>query len=317
MAGLLITYSVSCAPDGDPTSLLEQLDISLTTLRRCNEGVPVVVFAHGWIPAALRRICHHHAVHLVNRGDYAARLAGLCPRGAPILAGYPVLHKFLNHDWLADVEVEQVLACDCDTVFRADPEQLCRAYQDADLVAREEVHTQRNAHPPDRDFLDEPAVTELARVLGVASVPPFNTGVVLLNHGIWQRLAQVQGWFVNCAWHLLLGMALSPGQFNLEQFGTLDRFRDATRLASWSQLISALPYPSANQWILEEISCWLAVGAVPGLSTADFLSCDVAQNGEFAATDPAAARWTLCHYYSGNQDRIRGWLTEQPAAVTH
>jgi len=306
-AGRLVCYSVSFVT-GDAPSLLWQLAGSLASLRRFNRSVAVVVFCYGDAPLRLGRLCAEYDGLLQLQGDYTRRLHDLSPRGWPILAGYPVLHKFLNHAWLAGTAARQVLYCDCDTVFRADVAALFDSYSEPDIVAREEVHSSRSPHGPNPGFLDEPALNGVAASLGVTAVPPFNSGVVLMNHRIWEQLARLDGWFVQCAWQLVLGMSLHPARTAGSEFGTVDGFTQARRLASPEQLDRALPFPSANQWILEEVATWLALGALPGLHTADFSPADVAQNGEFRATAPADASWIVCHYYSGNSDIIAAWV---------
>lgn len=304
----LVCYSVSLADGDNHHSLLQQLARSLSSLRLHNQSVAVVVFLYGTPTAQVVQICADHHAWLQPQGDYAHRLAKLCPRGWPVLARYPTLHKFLNNSWLAHHPAQQVLYCDCDTVFRADVNRLFENYAQFDVVAREEVHSSRSFHGPDQSFLDEPALRRLGRALGVAAVPPFNTGVVLLNHRIWEQLSLLEDWFVSCAWQLLLWMSLHPGPRDNTEFGTLDGVEHAYQLASSEQLAQALPFPSSNQWILEEVATWLALGALPELRTGDFSPADVAQNGEFTATDPEQAGWTVCHYYSGNQNSITEWF---------
>ncbi|MHA7304563.1 hypothetical protein ACX80E_04845 [Arthrobacter sp. TMN-49] len=312
----LVCYSLSVVDGDNPESLVRQLERSVASLRRHNRSIAVVVFLYGTATRQIVEICTEHRAWLQLQGDYAHRLADLCPRGWPVLARYPTLHKFLNNTWLAHIPGQQVLYCDCDTVFRADVNQLFEAYQAPDIVAREEVHSSRSYHGPDASFLDEPALHRLSSALGVAGVPPFNTGVVLMNHRIWAELSLVEGWFVECAWQLLLWLSLHQGARRDTGFGTLDGVEEAHRLASASQLARALPFPSDNQWILEEVATWLALGALPALRTADFSPADVAQNGEFTATDPDTAGWTVCHYYSGNQERVTAWL-EGSLAKSH
>jgi len=305
--GRLVCYSVSFV-NGDTQSLLGQIAGSLASLRRFNRSVAVVVFCYGDAPPRLARLCAEYDGLLQLQGDYARRLYDLSPRGWSILASYPVLHKFLNHAWLAATSARQVLYCDCDTVFRADVAPLFDAYPEPDIVAREEVHSSRSPHGPNPGFLDEPALNLVAASLGVTAVPPFNSGVVLMNHRIWEQLATLDSWFIQCAWQLILGMSVHPDRTMSSEFGTVEGFAEARRLASPEQLARALPFPSTNQWILEEVATWLALGALPALQTADFSPADVAQNGEFTATPPADASWTVCHYYSGNSDTIAAWL---------
>lgn len=306
--GKLVCYSISLLDAATAHGLLAQFERSVSTLRRYSPTIPVVLFFYGTAPAELRRICADHAVQLVLQGDYGRRLADLCPEGWPVLVRYPALHKFLNYSTLLDAEIDQLLYCDCDTVFRDDVERLFSGYTHADLVAREEVHSDHSRYGPDPSFLDMAALNGLFRHLSVRAVPPYNSGVVLLNNRSWTELARVESWFVNCAWALLLGMARFPKEQLDPRFSMLDGVDQAAAMASPLQLAQAMPFPSRNQWILEEVAAWLAVGALPGLTTAHFSPSDVAQNGEFAASDPEAVGWAVCHYFSGNEDGIAAWL---------
>ena len=67
---------------------------------------------------------------------------------------------------------------------------------------------------------------------------------------------------------------------------------------------------------MDEVALWLTLGHVPGLRTVDFDPADVAQNGEFDATSPERASWTICHYYSQNLPRIGAWLRGEERALT-
>ena len=302
----VVHYSMSFTAGNDPTTLLTQVEHSMSSLRRYNHATDIVLFAYDAVPERLARTCRRYGVELCFRGSYARLLEALCPAGWPVLTRYPVLHKFLNFRALAGTGAAQALYCDCDTVFRADVDELFEAYTAADLYAREEVHSSRSRYGPDPAFLDERRLRAVAHSLGVVAVPPFNTGVVLLNHRAWEVLGTLDGWFLECAWHLLLWMSLHPEHTAGSGYGTLDGVGTARELGSPDQLARALPFPSANQWILEEVAAWLTLGAVPRLTTADFSPADVVQNGEFAGARPAG--WTLCHYFSGNHDAMTNWL---------
>lgn len=278
----LVHYSLALPPGEPRPDLIWQLGASLRTLRAHNADVAVALFVYGGMTAELAALCREHRVLVHDQGPYAQRLAALCPAGWRALAGYPLLHKFLNFRELAGTGARQVLFCDCDTVFFRDVEALFDRYGDADLVAREEVHSSRSLHGVDRTFIDEPLLARLAAAVGAAVVPPFNLGVVLFNHGVWRELAALDPLIVDYAWRFTEG---------------------------------ALPFPSTNWWILDEVAMWLALGHAAGLRTADFLPGDVAQNGEFARSDPGAAGWILCHYYSQNMHRIAAWLAGERAAA--
>jgi hypothetical protein len=304
--GRFIHYSLSLSAGVDEQPLLAQLNRSLGTLRRNNPGIAVVLFLYGDMSSELAWICHSYNVMVQPQGSYEQRLAELCPRGWPVLARYPVLHKFLNFGAFSGTGARQLLYCDCDTVFFKDVSALFETYADADLVAREEVHTTRSPYGENRQFLDEPSLRGLANAMNVAFVPPFNSGAVLLNNNIWADFVPLEQAFMDFAWRLLLSISLRPAP--ADGYGQLEESGTAVQLASAADLAGALPFPSAHPWILEEVALWLTLGAVQGLRTRDFHPRDVAQNGEFTASDPASAGWTLCHYYTGNQERIAAWL---------
>jgi hypothetical protein len=309
---MLVNYSVSIDPSLDPTDLFSKLQLSMWSLRQHNNRMPIEVFAHSPPPETLRQICQHYGAELVEQGSYAGRLAALCPEGWPVLANHPTLHKFLNFGEINGVE--QVLLCDCDTLFRDDVERLFAAYTTADVYGREEVHSGRSRYGPNREFLDEPALRRLAASLGVAFVPPFNTGVVLVNHSRATDLVRLDEWFVHCVWHFMVWMSTHPQHTAGTGYGTLDGISAAYRLASPEQLARALPYPSANQWIVEEVATWLALGALPGITTGHFSPADVPQNGELADPDLARDDWLLCHYFSTDPTTALSWLdARQPA----
>ncbi len=148
-------------------------------------------------------------------------------------------------------------------------------------------------------------------------MPPCNTGVVIVNHGRAADLARLDGWFIRCVWHLVVWMSAHPSM--LEGAATAPS-RESTRihLASAEQRARALPYPSANQCIVEEVATWLALGALPGLTTGRLSPAHVPQNGELAdAGDLPATDWLLCHYFSTDPHTALTWLDAgQPAVLT-
>src|SRR4029078_2472624 len=77
-------------------------------------------------------------------------------------------------------------------------------------------------------------------------------------------------------------MAMHPAVGRSAEYGEflgVDQLRAPGALTS-SDARAALPYPSANRWLLDELALWLTLGHVPGLTSADFSRTDVMQNGE-------------------------------------
>jgi hypothetical protein len=318
----LVYYSVTL-PRADPRpDLLWQLDVSLASLRARNRSVAVALFVHGALPRELAGIAARHDVMVHGQPPYEARLARLCPRGWPVLSRYPLLHKFLNFAEISAWGPSQVLFLDCDTVFLGDVGELFARYRDADCYAREEVSCRRSRVGYDRGYLDEEALAAIGRVEGVRVPAPFNLGVVLFNNGCWRRLADLEPVLVSYAWRFAVWLALHPASGRSAAYGEglgIDLLRRRfAELVDPAELARALPYPSANRWLLDELALWLTMGHLVPLRTADFSPHDVAQDGEFLADGSPVPDWILCHYYSQNTGRVDAWIrsrsTAQPAA---
>ena len=314
-SGRLVHYSISLNPGEHRPELIAQLEASARTLREHNPRIPAVVFLYGSPQADLAAVCREHGLMLHEQGPYEQRLAALCPDGWPALARYPLLHRFLNFRELAGAGAIQALYLDCDTIFLDDVERLFDRYADADVAAREEVHTSRNHHGTDRAFVDEPLLSRLAEAQGAVAIPPFNLGVVLFGRGIVGTLAAYEALFVDYAWRFAAWTARHPAQGASAAFGEFLGAAEAAALMTPGALARALPYPSTNRWILDEVALWMTLGHVPGLRVADIDRGDLAENGEFSAAHPAGGSWVLCHYYSQNAGRIGAWLREQRAAA--
>jgi len=284
-------------------------------LREHNPDIPVALFLYGTMTAELAAVCHAHGLMVQEQGPYERRLAELCPAGWPALARYPLLHRFLNFRELAAAGVTQALYLDCDTIFFRDVDELFDRYAAADVVGREEVHTSRSHYGVDRSFVDEPLLARLAAAEGAVPVPPFNLGVVLFNRAVVATLAALEALFLDYAWRFALWTAQHPVAGLAAGYGEFLGAAEALALATPEDLARALPYPSCNRWILDEVALWMTLGHVPGLRTADFDRRDVAENGEFATAHPATAGWVLCHYYSQNVARIDAWLRGDRAAA--
>ena len=205
---MLVQYSVSFPPGTQPSRMLAQLRLSLWSLRRHNRRVPAIVLVYDSPPAELGRICASYGAELVAQGSYAERLAPLCPEGWPVLVANPTLHKFLSHGRVAEAAARccAAIATRCSTATWSG---LFDAYADADVYAREEVHTGPSRYGPDRAFLDEPALRRGSQRRSASrAVPPCNTGVVIVNHGRAADLARLDELVrIRCVWHLVVWMS--------------------------------------------------------------------------------------------------------------
>jgi hypothetical protein len=318
----LVYYSLTL-PQAEPRpDLLWQLEVSLASLRARNRSVAVALFAHGALSRKLAGIAARHDAMVHLQPPYEARLARLCPKGWPVLSCYPLLHKFLNFAEISAWGPSQVLFLDCDTVVAGDVGELFARYRDADCYAREEVNCRRSRDGYDRGYLDEEALAAIGRHEGVQVPPPFNLGVVLFNNGCWRRLAELESVLVSYAWRFAVWLALHPASGRSAAYGEglgIDLLRRRfAEIVEPSDRSRALPYPSANRWLLDELALWLTMGHLVPLRTGDFSPRDVAQDGEFLADDSSAPDWVLCHYFSQNTRRMDAWIrsrsTAQPAS---
>lgn len=312
----LVSYSLAC--DGRRRDEhAYQFELSVSSLRASNPGIPVVLFSHGPLAAEIAELCSRFGVMVSDQGAYRDRLAALSPRSGDAMARYPVLHKSLNFAELTAASAQQVLCCDLDTIFFGDVEILFERYAGPDVVAREEVYSGRSIHGADHAFIDEPLLERVAGHLGRAVVPPINLGVVLYNHGVVAQLVAIMPTFLDDAWRLMTGLTIR-GFPNADVAGnaSFPWMEDVRRRACDADRQRALPFPSNNGWIVEEVAWWLALGSIPGLTRADFAACDVAQNGEVLSTPVDEARWALCHYYSHNLERVVEWLRQRPSQAT-
>jgi len=311
----LCCYSLSLPANGHD-ALLVQLATSVHSLRAHNTQVDIVVFAYGPFPQDYAELLAGMHARVWQMETYAERLLRLCPSGQRSLATYPVLHKSLNFAEIAALEPEQVLLLDCDTYFRRDVAELFEKYAEADLVAREEVGCRRNHHGYDPKLVDEDELERLAASMGTRATPPFNLGVILLNHGLWRRLAQLAPLLIAYAWRFQIWMAANRPEVDSE-FGDgwgIDELRGVLSTLRPAEVALALRFPSQNRWILDEVALWMTLAHLPNTKFADFLRDDVIQNGEFDADEHNSA-WTVCHYFSQNMSRMESWARDNERAA--
>jgi hypothetical protein len=294
------------------TDLIRQLVRSIRSLRAHNQFLPITVFAYGNL-SELHQLLKPYNVLVQDQGSYEHRLANWMPDISHILCEYPVLHKLLNFPEIDAQGVSRVLLLDCDTVFFDDVDDLFAKYGEADCYAREEPGCRRSPNGYNPAYLDEDRIARLASLEEVRIPPPFNTGVLLLNHRVWQRLP-LQSVLLSYVWRFLIWMALNPvdgvGIKYREGMGAnllRHQFRD---LVTSEMLDQALCYPSANRWILDEVSLWFTLGHAGNLLYADFAAKDVLQNGEFVSRNLRYCDWILCHYFSNNGTYFDQWIRQ-------
>lgn len=315
----LVYYSLSLSTSDARPDLLRQLLTSVDSLRRYNRHIAVAVFTYNGADTLIRPLLAPYDVAVIPQGSYEQRLASTCPDGWPFLAQYPLLHKFLNFEAIAAMQPRQALFLDCDTLFFSDVERLFETYNDAHCYAREEPTCARSHYGYEPEYLDETALRALTSALGIHSLPPFNLGIVLFNHGIWRLLADLEPALITYAWRLLLWLAANPpNEWRERTYGEIPPARamreQPDALKAWAAANPPLPFPSANEWILDELSLWLALGHLDGLRYGDFSRHHAVQNGELLSYPAAQPEWVVCHYFSQNMGRVEQWL-RAPVAV--
>jgi hypothetical protein len=290
----LVYYSLANSRDA---RLEGQWIQSIRSLRQHNAQVAVALLLYNGASDTLFEECNRFGVTVYPMGSYKESLAHLHVQGSS-LAVLPTFHKFLALHHAPLYEVSQLLYVDCDTWFFGDVDILFERYRDADWYAREEPSSRLSKYGADPRHIDEHALASLAQSEGARSISPFNTGVCLMNHGIWQQVDKLRVTYLDLAWRLLCGTQLGVGQpvaddpemrsSVLNAITSTDRFR-------------ALPYPSTNIWIIDEIALWLALGRLAHFSLGIMSQADLTQGGEFAEGSGGSI---LAHYFSTQEEQF-------------
>jgi hypothetical protein len=293
----LVYYSLADFPDD---SRARQWIQSIRSLRRCNRSIPVWLFLFNHPGAELLREAERHDVHVLSLGNYREFMKRVHARGS-VLALYPTFHKFLVLPNLPLPALKQTLYLDCDTFFFDDVNLLFDRHQEHDLYAREEPASLRSRLGYDPTHVDEMLLRGMVRRESLHYVAPFNSGVCLLNHGIWQNLIRVRDAYLDLAWRLLCGWeAESNPDANPVVRSAI------VRAATDFDRSHALPYPSADDWIVEQIALWMALAAIPDFSQGTLSPEQVLQGAEFeAGTGPKPKQGcVLAHYFTGAEERF-------------
>jgi hypothetical protein len=292
-----VYYSLANAPDS-PWEL--QWIQSIRSLRRYNLSIPVYLFLYNGASAELLEEASRRSVCIHYLGDYSAYLEHLHVRGS-ILALFPTFHKFLSLVHSPLQNAAQIVYLDCDTFFFDDIERMMDRNASCDLCAREEPRSRRSHYGYDESHIDEALLSEIAQREGLRPILPFNSGVCILNNGIWHALESIRLLNLDLAWRLLTGCEL--GAKNPYSRDQKIRSSVLSELTSYDHK-RAIPYPSSNAWIIEQIALWLALGRLPQFSFGLLSREDVLQGGEFRETQIPLTRSIVVHYFSNLQEEF-------------
>jgi len=291
----LVYYSLSSSAN---RSYDRQWIESIRSLRRFNLELPVCLLVYDGVSEEVLREAACHDVMVAHLGSYRDRLCRTSKHGA-VLSLYPTLHKFLSLSELDTLQCSQILYVDCDTFFFADPAHLFSTYREHHWYAREAPTSRRCPHGYNPVNIDEGVLEQIATQEGLRPILPFNSGVCLLNHGVWRDFGDLGARFLDNMWRLLVGrhQRASDGSDQAIRRAVLASATDSDR-------VRALPYPSRNFWIAEEIALWLTLAGIPGLSQGFLSSEHILQGEEFEHAQLGAGRPVLAHYFSSLQDRF-------------
>lgn len=145
------------------------LELSLTSLRLHSPRIPVFVFCFGKPPIDANIFSVNFGVKVILRPQVPDAL-GWCL-------------KWMS---LGEVKTERLLFLDVDTYFYKPAENFVNRYRAKDFYARKEIGAGRAAlYGPlfIRNSLHNSLYKSISRKLGGRTVPVFNSGVMIWNHG--------------------------------------------------------------------------------------------------------------------------------------
>ena len=283
---MLVYYSIANDRSGRCERQWRQ---SIRSLRQYNRSVPVHLLIYGRPARSLVSEAKDQdvTVHLIS--DYQASLREAQGDRRKALAYYPTLHKFISLRYLPRLAAAQILYADCDTFFFGDVAGLLNRHARRHWYAREEPQSRRSHYGYDASYVDEELLAKIARSEGLRFIPPYNTGVCIMNHGLADLLIARSGALLEFAWRFLVGLrdrTICPPEL---------RARVRRAMVSGDRH-TGLDYPSSNGWIVEEVATWMTLGTIPGLTHGVLQRKDVLQNGEFKDVR-GLRRSVMVHYY--------------------
>lgn len=263
---------------------------SLRSLRRVNPQIPVFLNIIGEIDKLfLHFLTTDLSVIPVLSGSYEDLLNSVLPGSGPYLKNYPILHKFLFLLQFNQLQPAQVLYVDTDTLFFEDPVRLFEQCRRHDIYARLEYYTAPTDVHKRPGYFQPEVYAELAASLGSQVITPFNTGVMLLNHRIWERFRAESRNYLEYV------LRLSPVE---DALGPMPGF-------------SPLPNPTSNLWIRDQVAFWLAMGRIRNFSFSPLSHAQLLMGAEEIHNPNQFTRPILSHYFSQNTEKYFKGLSEQ------
>jgi hypothetical protein len=283
---ITVYYSIAADPQGIRE---RQWALSVRSLRRHNPDINVVLCLYGEASQETLAAARAADVHVLLMGELVGALGDVPRHWRDALSANRTLHKLLSlRGLLASDGLARLVYLDCDTYFFGDVAGLAQRYDRCDWYAREE-------------YLNEEALAGIASAEGLISIPPYNTGVIVMSAQLARTLVTLLDDFLWYAWRLLVGVCLWQPQLLGDD--ALTQFVRTSAGAGERRL--ALRYPCDNVWILEEVATWLTLGRVPGLTHDRLRPPDVLQGDECIALPGNA---TVAHYFTYAEARFLAQL---------
>ena len=283
---------------------LHQLSASIASLRRFNNDIPVYVFACGLPAGSTRYLPADPQTHVIHMADYNSLLRAYCGERADVFALYPVLHRWLVLKEFAHSGYDALLYLDNDTYFFSDPALLFAQYGTSDWYAREEPFSTRSHLGYRSEYVDETALESVAKQLCSRLMPTMNLGVILMNHRSWERVtSEVLNDFFDYMWRFWEWLVYHPRPQILTDPRIQPVIAEVAKRGLLCDPEAALPYPSSNGWIVDQLSMLLAVGRVSRWSCGLLSPFHAMQGYEFANPPTNSAKPSeavLCHYFTRN-----------------
>lgn len=300
-----VSYSLLLRGGNYHTQVARHL-LSVRSLRRVSPQVPVHVHVFSQrLRADDQDQLERLDVTVRHCGSYRDALQEIAgDQVADLLRGYPAMAKWLALQWMATGSNARILSLDNDTYILKDVADLFEIYDNGALCAREEPYSRASPLGCWTPHLDEDALDGLCRDEGFTPVPPFNTGVVMMDSGVAHRIAENLGTALKYLWRFNLWMCRHPQEHDAKDIQAM-RAADA---AAVFPSAAVLRYPSENRWIKEQLSMWLTIGAL-GERVGLVSPHHVAQGDEYQQINRAGGLPHVIHYYSSNADDFMNrWL---------